>query len=64
MTYQMLHHMFCVCTNLVNAGIDVKTVQYLMGHANVKITLDIYAHSEYSRAEDAMKIFSDIIQQQ
>ena len=61
-TPHVLRHTFC--TNLVNAGIDVKTVQYLMGHANVKITLDIYAHSEYSRAEDAMKIFSDIIQQQ
>ena len=31
-------------TNLILSGSDLKTVQYLAGHANIKITLDIYTH--------------------
>lgn len=30
------------CTNLIDVGIDVKTVQYLMGHSNISTTLGIY----------------------
>lgn len=39
-------------TNLLLAGVDVKTVQYLAGHENAKITMDIYAHLTYNRPED------------
>ncbi len=39
-------------TNLVLAGVDVKTVQYLAGHENSRITMDIYAHVTYNRPED------------
>jgi integrase len=28
----------------IAAGINVKAVQVYMGHANIKITLDIYGH--------------------
>lgn len=31
-------------TNLLLSGADLKTVQYLAGHANIKVTLDIYTH--------------------
>lgn len=31
-------------TNLILSGADLKTVQYLAGHANIKVTLDIYTH--------------------
>ncbi len=31
-------------TNLILSSADLKTVQYLAGHANIKITLDIYTH--------------------
>lgn len=39
-------------TNLLLAGVDVKTVQYLAGHENSRITMDIYAHLTYNRPED------------
>ena len=39
-------------TNLLLAGVDVKTVQYLAGHENSKITMDIYAHLTYNRPQD------------
>lgn len=39
-------------TNLLLAGVDVKTVQYLAGHEKAKITMDIYAHLTYNRPKD------------
>ena len=37
------------CTNMVNAGIDLKSLQYLMGHSDVKVTLDVYTHIDYEK---------------
>ena len=39
-------------TNLIHSGADPKTVQYLAGHKNAKITMDIYAKVKYNRPED------------
>lgn len=33
-------------TILYNAGVDVKTAQQILGHSNIKITLEIYTHLE------------------
>lgn len=49
-TPHQLRHTYV--TNLLLAGVDVKTVQYLAGHEHAKITLDIYAHLTYNRPED------------
>ena len=38
-------------TNLIYASIDPKTVQYLAGHENSKITMDIYAKVKYNKPE-------------
>ena len=40
--------------NLLLAGVDIKTVQYLAGHEQSRITLDIYAHLTYNRPEDIL----------
>jgi integrase len=32
------------CTNWFEMGLDLKTVQYLMGHADIKTTANIYTH--------------------
>ena len=42
-------------TNLIYAGVDPKTVQYLAGHENSKITMDIYAKVKYNRPEELAK---------
>lgn len=49
-TPHQLRHTYI--TNLLLAGVDVKTVQYLAGHENAKITLDIYTHLIYNRPVD------------
>ena len=40
--YILASHTFC--TRLAEAGVDLKTMQYLMGHEDVKITLEVYNH--------------------
>lgn len=37
-----LRHTFC--TMLYDSGVDVKTAAYLMGHADIKVTMGIYTH--------------------
>jgi len=41
-TQHQIRHTYC--TMLYNAGVDVKTAQYLMGHKDIKMTLNIYTH--------------------
>lgn len=48
----VLRHTFC--TDLINGGADIKSVQYIMGHADVSVTLNIYTHSDYETAKGAM----------
>ncbi|MDY5773278.1 MAG: hypothetical protein SPK32_07570 [Bacteroidaceae bacterium] len=39
-------------TNLIHASVDPKTVQYLAGHENSKITMDIYAKVKYNKPDE------------
>ena len=56
-TPHVLRHTFC--TNMANAGMDLKSLQYLMGHSDAGITLNVYTHTSYAQAEKSMqKIFS------
>lgn len=48
-TPHQLRHTYI--TNLIYAGVDPKTVQYLAGHENSKITMDIYAKVKYKDPE-------------
>ena len=50
-TPHVLRHTFC--TNMLQAGIDIKSLQYLMGHSYASMTLDVYAHSDYAHVEDS-----------
>ena len=45
-TPHVLRHTFC--TNVQQAGLDVKSLQYLMGHSNASVTLDVYTHTDYN----------------
>ena len=52
-TPQVLRHTFC--TNVQQAGLDVKSLQYLMGHSNASVTLDVYTHSSFDSVERAFE---------
>lgn len=47
-TPHVYRHTFC--TNMVNIGMDVKALQYIMGHSEIAVTLNIYTHMSYDRA--------------
>ena len=50
-TPHVLRHTFC--TNMQRAGIDVKSLQYLMCHSNVSVTLDVYTHVDFRAVQEA-----------
>ena len=57
-TPHVLRHTFC--TNMINAGMDAKKLQYLMGHSDVSTTLNIYTHMGYEKASEQMlKIYEN-----
>ncbi len=40
------------CTRMAEQGLDMKVVQYVMGHANVGVTMEVYNHiTEQARVE-------------
>ena len=43
------------CTRLAETGLEPKVLQYIMGHANVSITLDIYTHLDFSQIQEKME---------
>ena len=51
-TPHVFRHTFC--TNMANVGMDVKNLQYLMGHSDVAVTLNVYTHASYDRAAEQM----------
>ena len=61
-TPHVFRHTFC--TNMANAGMDVKTLQYLMGHSDVSVTLNVYTHTNYNRVAEQMAKIVDIRQLQ
>ena len=53
MTPHTLRHTFC--TNLANAGMNPKALQYIMGHSNINMTLNYYAHVTFDSARAEME---------
>jgi len=51
--FHVLRHTFA--TNCVRLGIDIKTLAELLGHSNVKITLDRYVHSDIMIKQESMQ---------
>ena len=39
------------CTNMARAGMNPKSLQYLMGHSEVATTMDVYTHFGYEEAK-------------
>lgn len=42
------------CTNMANKGMPVKVLQYIMGHKNVMMTMNYYAHGSQENAKTEM----------
>ena len=58
-TPHQLRHTYI--TNLIHAGVDPKTVQYLAGHENSKVTMDIYAKVKYNNPEELSSVVNSAL---
>lgn len=57
-TPHVFRHTFC--TNYANDGMDIKNLQYLMGHSGAGVTLSVDAHASYAHAaEQVAKILPE-----
>jgi integrase len=60
-TPHQLRHTYI--TNLIYASVDPKTVQYLAGHENSKVTMDIYAKVKYNKPEQLLDVVNGAFSQ-
>lgn len=60
-TPHQLRHTYI--TNLIYAMVDPKTVQYLAGHQNSKITMDIYAKVKYNKPRELAAVVNSAFKQ-
>lgn len=40
---------------MANAGMDLKSLQYLMGHSDAGVTMNVYTHASFAQAEQSMQ---------
>ena len=52
-TPHVCRHTFC--TNMAKSGMNPKSLQYLMGHADADTTFNVYTHMDYEAARDEVK---------
>lgn len=43
------------CTRLAESGLEPKVLQYIMGHANLAVTMDIYTHLDFTQIQEKME---------
>ena len=55
-TPHVYRHTFC--TRLAQQGMDLKALQYLMGHSDAGVTMNVYSHTNYEHAATQMKLLS------
>ena len=43
------------CSNMAKAGMNPKTLQYLMGHSDISVTMNVYTHVNFDDAEEELR---------
>lgn len=43
------------CSNQAKAGMNPKTLQYLMGHSDISVTMNVYTHMNFDDAEEELR---------
>lgn len=46
---------YTFCSNMAKSGMNPKTLQYIMGHSDISVTLNTYTHVKFEDAEEEMK---------
>ncbi len=51
-TPHVCRHTFC--SNMAKSGMNPKTLQYIMGHSDISVTLNTYTHVQFEDAKDEL----------
>ena len=43
------------CSNMAKSGMNPKTLQYIMGHADISVTLNTYTHVNFDDAKEELQ---------
>lgn len=52
-TPHVCRHTFC--SNMAKSGMNPKTLQYIMGHSDISVTLNTYTHGNFEDAKDELE---------
>ena len=55
----ILRHTFC--TRAAESGVDVESLQYIMGHADITMTMERYNHVDEVRVQNEMSKTEGIV---
>lgn len=55
-TPHVYRHTFC--TKMAQKGMEVKALQYLMGHSDACVTMNVYTHTNYQYAAEQLKLIT------
>ena len=58
----MCRHTYC--SNMAKSGINPKTLQYLMGHSDISVTMNVYTHIGFDDAEEELKRMEEFRKEQ
>ena len=47
-------------SNMAKSGMNPKTLQYLMGHSDISVTMNVYTHIGFDDAEEELKRMEDL----
>ena len=47
------------CSNMAKSGMNPKTLQYLMGHSDISVTMNVYTHIGFDDAEEELRRMED-----
>ena len=56
-TPHVCRHTFC--SNMAKSGMNPKTLQYIMGHSDISVTMNVYTHVGFEDAEKEMQRLTD-----
>ena len=49
---------------MVKSGMNPKTLQYLMGHSDISVTMNVYTHIGFDDAEEELKRMEELRKEQ
>ena len=49
---------------MAKSGMNPKTLQYLMGHSDISVTMNVYTHIGFDDAEEELKLMEDFLKAQ